>query len=134
MLPFPMPRVALLIESSPTPNTNIKHLFVLITGVTKQDDRVLLVNFSSIKNGVPHDASCELNTGDHPFITQPTYIPYSRAIIESWAKIKYKIENKEIKLKETLSEDIFEKIILGLLSSDQVPKGILKFYNSRTPK
>ncbi|MCT9837521.1 hypothetical protein N3K61_24580, partial [Escherichia coli] len=42
---------------------------------------VLVVNISSIKDGVPHDPSCVLNSGDHRFIKHPSYVVYAEAII-----------------------------------------------------
>jgi len=57
------------------------HLHVVLTGISTTLTH-LLVNFSTIKDGVVHDPACLVGVGDHPFITAPSYMAYQFARIE----------------------------------------------------
>jgi hypothetical protein len=41
-----------------------------------------MASVTSIRAGIPHDAACEVNTGDHPFVQHPSYIAYRYSRID----------------------------------------------------
>jgi hypothetical protein len=45
------------------------HLFVVVTDEDANGMHIL-VNISSVDSEIPYDEACELNKGDHPFITK----------------------------------------------------------------
>jgi hypothetical protein len=63
------------------------HLFIVLTGINIATSygTHLIANFSSIKPSVPHDTSCLVVPGEHPFITTPSYVEYQFA--EIWMAI-----------------------------------------------
>ena len=67
---LPLRRATLLIPSGPRTDPNRKHLFILLTDPTVDAagrSFVLMVSLSTVRAGVPHDPTCILYAGDHPF-------------------------------------------------------------------
>lgn len=125
---IPYPKVTLYIESGPSG----KHLFVIITAPTKSCDNILLVNFTSIYEGAHYDPACVVEPGEHSFITKKSYVLYNKAMIRSAKEIERKITEKKIFVhRESVSKDLFIKIVAGILTSKEIPTEIIDFYNSR---
>ncbi|EAA0619059.1 hypothetical protein FYL48_21945, partial [Shigella flexneri] len=74
---------------------------------------VLVVNISSIKDGVPHDPSCVLNSGDHRFIKHPSYVVYAEAIIWRVDNMVRKQRSGEISVHDDMPEATFNRILDG---------------------
>ncbi|PIQ40824.1 MAG: hypothetical protein COW58_03775 [Thalassolituus sp. CG17_big_fil_post_rev_8_21_14_2_50_53_8] len=130
---IPYPKVALYIASGPDGDDEKKHLFVIITApVSKKDDDILMVNFSTVYDGAHYDEACIVEPGEHKFIKQKSFVYYKFARIESAKDIEKLINNKSISVhQESISDDLFNKITSGLLTSDEVSQDILDFYKSR---
>lgn len=77
---------------------------------------VLVVNISSIKDGVPHDPSCVLNSGDHRFIKHPSYVVYAEAIIWRVDNMVRKQRSGEISVHDDMPEATFNRILTVLIS------------------
>ena len=60
-----------------------EHLWVVISDPVQDKERVLLVNFSSVKEGVPLDSACVLLPGEHPYISKDTFVYYRHAQVLS---------------------------------------------------
>lgn len=75
----PVKRATLLVPSGPEQDPNRKHLFILLTDPQPPDQSMLLVGVASIYNDIPHDSTCYLYPGDHPFIRRKSYVYYARA-------------------------------------------------------
>jgi len=104
------------------PSGGKDHLFVILTSKCNEGHH-LLVNFSSIYEGVFHDDSCVVNEGEHPFIKQPSYIVYRQARID---KATHLI--KCFKPKEPVSDELFKRICEGLLLSTHTPKRVKLYF------
>ncbi|WP_370548264.1 hypothetical protein NMD69_03765 [Edwardsiella tarda] len=88
------------------------------------------MNISSIKNGVPYDDSCVLNTGDHDFIKHPSYVVYAEAIIWRVDNMIKKQSEGDIITHQDMPETTFSRILDGFDISDEVKPKNLKFKNN----
>ena len=84
-----------------------EHLWVVISDPAQDKDRVLLVNFSSVKVGVPFDSACELSPGDHSFITKQTFVYYRHAQVLPNRDLESQVSSGRIKISRhgPVSED-----------------------------
>lgn len=69
------PGATLLVPSGPRG----LHLFIIVLGPVVlptygPTPQTAMVSATSIHSGVPHDAACELDSGDHPFVHHASYI------------------------------------------------------------
>ncbi len=100
-----------------------EHLFVILTNECPEKNH-LLVNFSSIHEGVFHDVACVVNAGEYPFIKHPSYIEYRRAeTVKASHLIKCNFTQKE-----DVSDELYTRICNGLISSIHTPKRIKKYF------
>ncbi len=90
---------------------------------------VLVVNISSIKDGVPHDPTCALDVGDHPFVQHPSYVVYAQAVIWRVDNVIRKEAAGEIMAHQDMPEATFSRILNGFDISDDVSPKHLKFKN-----
>lgn len=92
---------------------------------------VLAVNISSVKLGVPHDSTCILKTGDHPFVRHDSYVVYERAVIWKVSNVDKKVSEGSIKPQpNNISDEIFERILEGFDISDEVEPKIRRFWKA----
>ncbi|EKN5942955.1 hypothetical protein DVP82_18620 [Yersinia enterocolitica] len=89
---------------------------------------VLVVNISSVKFGVPHDATCILKSGEHGFIKHDSYVVYERSVIWRVDNMLKKHESGEIKIHQDMCDETFRKILSGFDISDEVIPRNLKFW------
>ena len=88
---------------------------------------VLLVNVTSIDPLVPHDSTCVLNVGDHPFIQHPSYIFYRRAEVHGVLTVANKIADNEYRYGHDIADHVFQRVLQGFRQSTAVPLKILRF-------
>lgn len=88
---------------------------------------ILLVNISSVKDGVPYDATCVLDAGCHPFVKHQSYVSYAHAVVSNAERVAVKVTAGEIVQKDDVSEGIFTRVLQGFFESDQVTPKILRF-------
>ncbi len=110
------------------PGTNGPHLFVIITGLCPTLTH-LLVNFSSVKPGIPHDTACLVNVGEHPFITVPTYVEYQFARIEMASDLTNRVDGGVFTQSDPVSAALLLRIQARLHVSHPCPR---KFKNYLT--
>jgi len=103
------------------------HLFIQMTDPLGEDNKILLVNVSSINMETYHDETCILNAGDHPFITHPSYIRYDKARIEPVQKIEDAVQRSIFFPRGILSEAVFVRVVQGFRDSPRVARNILRF-------
>lgn len=89
---------------------------------------VLLVNISSINGDIIHDSTCELNVGDHPFITKPSYVYYKKAELFGSENIERNVAAGEFQIHAPCDEDVFKRILKGFDASDDVSRKVYNFY------
>jgi hypothetical protein len=128
---LPLKRATLLIPSGPQDDEERKHLFILLTdphetvpGVRS----VLMVSLSSVRAGVPYDATCLLHSGDHPFVKHESYIVYQKGRIEDADKLLRGVKGGQLVPQEPMNDAVFTKICQGLAESRLTPPRLLNFY------
>lgn len=94
------------------PGKEIQHLFIAIS---EPKEQVLLVNVTKKKQN--SDCSCELNVGDHPFITQPSVINYADAMLSVCQSIEDWLNITAQDLQPPMPQAILQKIIDGAKNS-----------------
>ena len=78
---------------------------------------VVLVNVSTIRQGVRHDETCVLDTGSHPFIKQDSYVVYRSARIERVSHVQRLVQQGLFKPHTAFEEGLLALIKVGLRSS-----------------
>jgi hypothetical protein len=68
------------------PSGSKSHLFVVLTEACPEGN-ILLVSFSTIHEERFYDDTCTVETGEHSFIKNPSYIEYRKARIEKESHI-----------------------------------------------
>lgn len=125
---FVVRRATLLIPSGPADDSGRKHLFICLTDPTGEARNTLLVSISTLRSGLPHDPTCRLYAGDHPFIRQDSFVAYRQARIEPAAAIERGVESGLLVPREILDGAIFARVCKGLTESRFVTPAILNFY------
>ena len=112
----------LLIPSGPN-----DHLFVILTGISTTLTH-LLVNLTSIHANVPHDPTCGLMVGDHPFIRHPSYIAYEFARIEMASDLSNRVDAGKLTLSDPVSDALLNRIRGGIAVSQKCPKKFQTYF------
>ena len=125
-IPFPVQQLdAFLIPSGPG-----YHLLLVLTDPAK-NDRILLVNASTVYANVTHDSSCYLHIGDHPFVSQQSYVVYAKARIVLKSKFCSLIASSQIIHRPPpISQAVFNKIDIGFQTSPSADPEFLLFFNT----
>lgn len=128
---LPLKRATLLIPSGPQGDQERKHLFILITD--PHDDEagtksVLMVSLSTVKAGIPHDPTCVLYAGDHPFVKHDSYVVYQKARLEDADKVLRGVKNGQLVPHDPMDSAVFARVCKGLEESRLTPAKLLAFY------
>lgn len=118
-------RGTLLIPSGPLEGQG--HLFVVVTDPCEKR-KCLLLSFSSIKEGVRHDATRLVQVGEHPFITKPSFVEYRHARVAPCDHLIKCIEGWTFLPKEPVSEDLCERMRSGVTESLFTPQFAIEYY------
>lgn len=123
----PEPQNTLLIPSGTFESPDKKHLFIILTKACANSQH-LIVSVSSIKEGIRHDDTCELEVGCHPFITKPSFIFYAKAERVRSAGLIKCVEGWVYTPKERLADDIFQRVCNGIDASPFTPRWAKKYF------
>lgn len=104
------------------------HLFVVATAEDAAGMHIL-INVTSIDPHIPYDDTCELRTGDHPFIKKPSYVAYGFAIERHKNFVDRQVKLRIYKPQEHASDDLVSKICEGIKKSKFTPRGIKDGYD-----
>jgi hypothetical protein len=130
----PVRRATLLIPSGPAHDHARKHLFIILTDPVinpeNQQPSVLLTSLSTLDLSLPHDPTCILQPGDHPFITRDSYVSYRSSQIREEAKLINGVQSGVFVAKDLMDFAIIEKICAGLDVSRQTPIKANRFYRT----
>jgi hypothetical protein len=129
---FVVRRATLLIPSGPADDPNRKHLFICLTDPIGDTRDTLLVSVSSVRPGEPHDPTCRLFPGDHPFIRRESYVNYRFCRIEPAPKLEKGVQQGFFVPHDALESAQFARVCKGLTESRFVTPHILAFYESAT--
>lgn len=123
----PEPQNTLLAPSGTFESPDKKHLFIIMTKVCPNGQHLLL-SVSSIKEGVNHDATCEMESGCHVFITKPSFIFYAKADrVRSDLLVKC-VDGWVYTPKERLADDVFGRVCAGVEASPFTPRWTKKYF------
>ncbi len=122
----------LLVPSGTKADPDKMHLFVVVTDECDAGEH-LMVSLSSIKQGVYHDPTCEMQVGAHPFVTAPSYVEYRLAIIRSAQYICQCTNNGAYIPRQPLSAALLVRVADGVLVSSFVPAKIRRYYMVNQP-
>jgi hypothetical protein len=132
---LPLKRATLLIPSGPQGDQNRKHLFILLTD-PKDDEAgkkcVLMVSLSTIRQGVPHDPTCILYAGDHPFVRYDSYVVYQKARLEEADKMLRGVKGGHFVPHDPMDGAVFARMCKGLQESRLTPAKLVTFYLKAT--
>jgi len=125
---LPFKKATLLIPSGPVQDPDRNHLFIILTNPSSENSkRSLLVSVSSY-TGNHCDKACVLNKEDHKFIRHKSFVDYYRARIIETDKLINGVRKGLFKLKEPVNDEVFDKIIRGLLNSRRATPKTKNFY------
>ncbi len=98
------------------------HLFVILNNPKQfpgygPNPCVVLVNLSTVRQGIKHDGTCVLAAGCHPFVKQDTFVVYRSARIETEAYLDKLVKQGLFKPHDAMDAVIVTKIKIGLKSS-----------------
>lgn len=108
----------LLVPSGPTG----KHLFVVLCDPTLfpgygQETCVAMVNLSTVRPGIPYDATCVLEPGCHPFVTQRSYVVYRAMRIDRASDLERRIAQGLFTPHQPMPPTVLRRIREGRLAS-----------------
>lgn len=107
-----------------------KHFFVIATAPCPEN-RVALVNISTVHAMKHHDSTCVLDVGDHEFIKRKSYVYYARARIEPAGGLIRGVRAGTFIPRQSVSAATLERICDGFLESDEVPQIIARYVRAR---
>ncbi|MGR3806932.1 hypothetical protein SAMN05660772_00997 [Pasteurella testudinis DSM 23072] len=115
--------------------SNFYHLYFILTdpcfnGETGQEDSVLSVSCSSIKQGKVFDNTCVLKAGEHEFIRHDSFVFYRHLRIDSASIINQKVAQGLFITKTMISDDIYRRILKGVLVSRNTERQYIRFLKS----
>lgn len=127
MIYSPEPQNTLLLPSGTFEAPDRKHLFIIMTKACANGQHLLL-SVSSIKEGVRHDATCEIEVGCHPFITKPSFIFYAKAAQVRSDRLIKCVEGWLYTPKERLADEVFQRVCAGVDASPFTPRWAKKYF------
>lgn len=78
---------------------------------------VILVNLSSIRDGLPYDQTCVPQAGTHPFIKRDSFVSYRNARIELASHVAQLVERGVFVAHQPVSEVVLRVVKAGLYQS-----------------
>lgn len=99
-----------------------KHCYFVISK-EDSDGNVLVVNRSTYRGLKMDDPTCILSPGDHPSVTQTSYIVYRYAKIMKYTDVLKLNPVKDVSL------ELYERIRKGVIESEHTPMNIVDYFN-----
>ena len=78
---------------------------------------VVLVNLSSVREGVPHDTTCVLEPGLHLFVSRRSFVFYRNARIEQEGHVLQLTQQGLFKPHDPVSAGVLRRVKSGLFDS-----------------
>lgn len=86
----------------------------------------LLVPISSFFDGC--DTTCELQAGDHEFVTHLSYVFYAKCKLYQSSQLDRGIERQLVLPKHDIDDGIFVRIERGICSSPDTPLKVKQYF------
>jgi hypothetical protein len=109
----------------PTGNVG-DHLFVITTDACPAGKH-LLVNLTSVKQDRHNDLTCILEPGEHPFITQQSYILYRGAQIQGSNRLGAMVDGWVYRSGARASAELTDRILAGFFDSPFTPRFVKNY-------
>ncbi len=120
-------RGTLLIPSGPVNNPDQLHLHVILTD-SCENNRHLLINISTIRDDTFHDPTCVIELGEHPSVTEQSWVVYRRAMTLHADHIIKCVDGWSFKPKEAVSEELFSRICNGVDASSFTSQDMKRYF------
>lgn len=104
------------------------HLWVVISDPTQHNGEYIIVNVTT--NEFRAGKDCELNPGDHPWITDKCFVSFGdakRVTPAEDAKITAHLATKAIRKQFPVSGPVLQKIVAAAKKSNALPSGFLAY-------
>ena len=109
----------------PTSPATKPHLWIVTTEPEGNPEEVVIVNLTTKRAN--SDITVILDSRDHRFIRHQTVISYADALFTKVVAVQDVIKNGLSKFDDDCSDNLLERIQLGLLQSPLTPKKIKKY-------
>lgn len=93
----------------------------------------LLTSVSSIKDGIRHDTTCELEPGCHEFVRHPSYVLYAKASLVRHQGLIKCVEGWTYTPKARLNDEVFSRVCYGVAVSPHTPRWAKKYFAENSP-
>jgi hypothetical protein len=95
-----------------------KHLFVVLCDpVVLQgygpNPCVVMVNLSTVRPGIPYDSTCVLKAGEHPFVTQDSYVVYGAMRVDRVSDLAQRVAQGYFTAHEPMPAQVLARIQAG---------------------
>ena len=100
----------------------IEHLTAVIAAVADSGD-VALVSITTDHGTRLTDRACVLDVGDHSFLRHRSFALYADSWISSVEALQAGVDRREIRLAETFSAEVLERLARGAIDSPRTPRG-----------
>lgn len=121
-------RATVLVPSGTTERPDLKHLFILLNDPHGEEQKVLIVSISTIREGRHYDGACRLFAGDHPFIRVDSWVVYAKARIETSSDLVKGVAQQVLIQHEPMPGEVFARICQGVLDSRHTPRYLKEFF------
>jgi hypothetical protein len=120
----PVKRATLLFTTGNVTSTT-KHLFILLTDPTGPAKQVAMACLCTIRG--EHDKACLINVGDHPYVTDPSYIAYRLCRVERSDALTKGVQNGHFVDKGMMDQPVFDRVLAGVAESSFTRPFITQF-------
>ena len=124
----PVRKAGLLIPTGTYNAPDALHLHFILTDRCSHGMH-LLGSVASIRRGKFHDPTVIIEPGDHPFITQRSYVIYRRFLVQKAAHLTTCVDGMVYQKHDPISEDLWERICDGIEDSEFTPGFVLDYWD-----
>lgn len=118
------------------PSGSKNHLYVILLVDVVLDQfgygaspKLVMVNATTIRDGVPHDTACCLAPGCHPFIGDPSYMRYRDAVIEDVQHVTSMVNQGVWPGHQPTAAGVLTQILSGVCVSALVRRELKRIFN-----
>lgn len=118
------------------PSGSTNHLYVILkSGALLNQfgyglsEKLIMVNATTIRDGIPHDAACVLAPGCHPFISSPSYMRYRDAVIEDVQHVTNLVNQGVWPAHHPIVVSALAQIVAGVCRSKLVRREFKRIFN-----
>jgi hypothetical protein len=103
------------------------HLHFVIFGPAVLDGygplaQVAMVNVTTLREGVPHDPACVVESGEHAFIKHRSYIAYRYMRIDASSHVEGMVRRGAWTAHQPCSPELLQRIVAGVCLSRLTPR------------